>query len=115
MSTGGQASHIGMNPAAVRSCIHELDGLLVRLAAVTAQLGATRIPPTDYSASGAALAAAATTKQNEIVSTLVKLAGLITAKRQTLEAAVTSVERHDAQTAVGHRYVSDQLDRTWSA
>jgi ABC-type transporter Mla subunit MlaD len=115
MSAGGQASHVGMNPAAVRSCIHELDGLLVRLAAVTAQLGATRVSPTDYSASGAALAAAANTKQSEIVSTLVKLAGLITAKRQTLEAAVTAVERHDEQTAVGHRYVSDQLDRTWSA
>jgi ABC-type transporter Mla subunit MlaD len=115
MSAAGQASHVGMNPAAVRTCIHELDGLLVRLAAVTAQLGATRVSPTDYSASGAALAAAAGAKQSEIVATLVKLAGLITAKRQALEAAVTAVERHDRQTAIGHRQVSDRLDRTWSA
>jgi ABC-type transporter Mla subunit MlaD len=114
-TTGGQAAHIGMNPAGVRSCIHELDGLLARLAAVTAQLGATRISPTDYSASGSALAAAANAKQTEIVSTLVKLAGLITAKRQTLEAAVTAVERHDEQTAVGYRNTGGRLDRTWSA
>ena len=110
---GGQAAHIGMNPAAVRTCIHELDGLLARLAGVTAQLAATRVSPSDYSASGAALAAAANTKQSEIVKTLVRLAALITAKRETLTAAVTAVEKHDHQTAVGHTITADYLNQPW--
>lgn len=110
-----RAAQIGMNLPAVRQCLDELDTLLERLGAIAAQLAATRVMPADYSVTGAALAAAADAKQTEIWQTLVKLAAMTTAKRETLQAAVDAVEKHDEQSATEHHSTGSRLDRVYTA
>lgn len=103
------AARIGMRPQAVRACVDELDDLLERLATITAELGATRVILSDWSGAGAALGAACDAKQTQIVQALITLAGLITAKKETLQAALEAVEDHDRQSCEGHRRTQHYL------
>ncbi len=111
----GGAGLMGMNLPAARQVVEELDDLLKRLGAIAAQLAATRALPTDYSVTGAALAAAAEAKQTQIWQTLLKLAGLVTAKREALSAAIDAVEKHDEESAAEHQDSVSHLHHTVTA